>query len=574
MSGQRSETLKWNRYVWPSEWSVANGPTRSQRAMLCVKQSGLPFEDLSAVSLDVVGRTSWLPTEDTYQRRRQYGNEVASVEYVPNMSRKACERSPNRPNQSNLERHVEAFRCQSGSNPLECVTCAAVAPPQVVEGVGTWIMAVEPSPVATVAWRTAQTGGSRAMRVAQGPRPCAPLLRAWPHLLSQTDCTAQSPLLWRLACLQRAEDGSELWNGSRWRSHRHSCVSTWAAVVCPPGRGDKCQGFRGGVLDSLVNNISVQPSTLSRVRDGWRRAPRCPAPRSRGTVHACRGNRSSASLWVTGLVGHRACQRMDRVSLSGHSIRQSTNADCGVRHTSVARSRRSECAWEGHGGRCRSSRWQELWEQPTMSVDWGPVRSAVRLRGPHEWRCTLNVPALCGPFRNGGASALFRRRRTVCPLLLLCRTSRDTASRHARLPPFKVCRWRHPAVSPTPPSTSWFSVLAGGLPVARVFFSSWAPACYGPWHGRDGASRGGSGTPAAVCDSRRRLWSGNVPAGRDAHDWRRLRVAACVGSDHRCDAVAPAKQVLSEYGFLAVSRPEYGYNPEYVAEYSSMIVHW
>jgi len=33
MSGQRSETVKWNRYVWPCEWSVANGPTRFQRAM-------------------------------------------------------------------------------------------------------------------------------------------------------------------------------------------------------------------------------------------------------------------------------------------------------------------------------------------------------------------------------------------------------------------------------------------------------------------------------------------------------------------------------------------------------------
>jgi len=53
-----------------------------------VKQSGLPFEDLSAVGLDVVVRTAWLPTEDTYQRRRQYRNEEASVEYVPNMSRK------------------------------------------------------------------------------------------------------------------------------------------------------------------------------------------------------------------------------------------------------------------------------------------------------------------------------------------------------------------------------------------------------------------------------------------------------------------------------------------------------
>jgi len=33
------------------------------------------------------------------------------------------------------------------------------------------------------------------------------------------------------------------------------------------------------------------------------------------------------------------------------------------------------------------------------------------------------------------------------------------------------------------------------------------------------------------------------------------------------------EQGLSEYGFLAESGPEYGYNPEYVAEYSSMIVH-
>jgi len=83
----------------------------------------------------LVGRTSWLPTKDTYQRRRQYRNEEASVEYVPDMSRKACERSWNRPNQGNLARHVEAFRYQSGSNPLECVMCVAVAPPHVVEGV-------------------------------------------------------------------------------------------------------------------------------------------------------------------------------------------------------------------------------------------------------------------------------------------------------------------------------------------------------------------------------------------------------------------------------------------------------
>jgi len=37
--------------------------------------------------------------------------------------------------------------------------------------------------------------------------------------------------------------------------------------------------------------------------------------------------------------------------------------------------------------------------------------------------------------------------------------------------------------------------------------------------------------------------------------------------------VAIVYQGLSEYGFLAVSGPEYGYSPEYVAEYSSMIVH-
>jgi len=33
MSGQRTESVKWNRYVWPCEWSLANGPTRCQRAM-------------------------------------------------------------------------------------------------------------------------------------------------------------------------------------------------------------------------------------------------------------------------------------------------------------------------------------------------------------------------------------------------------------------------------------------------------------------------------------------------------------------------------------------------------------
>jgi len=75
-----------------------------------MKQSGLPFNDPSAVGLDVVGGTAWLPTEDTYQRRRQYRNEETSVEYVPKMSRKACERGPNRPNQGTLARHKEAIR--------------------------------------------------------------------------------------------------------------------------------------------------------------------------------------------------------------------------------------------------------------------------------------------------------------------------------------------------------------------------------------------------------------------------------------------------------------------------------
>jgi len=72
-----------------------------------------------------------------------------------------------------------------------------------------------------------------------------------------------------------------------------------------------------------------------------------------------------------------------RVSLSGHPFRQSTKADCGVRHLPVARSHRSDCAWEGHEGRCRSPRCQVVWKQPTMSADLGRVRSAVRLRGPH-----------------------------------------------------------------------------------------------------------------------------------------------------------------------------------------------
>jgi len=79
------------------------------------------------------------------------------------MSRKACERRPNCLNQGNLTRHVEAFRYQLGSNPLECMTCVAVAPPQAVEGVRAWIMPVEPSPAATVACRIAPAGGPRAV---------------------------------------------------------------------------------------------------------------------------------------------------------------------------------------------------------------------------------------------------------------------------------------------------------------------------------------------------------------------------------------------------------------------------
>ena len=84
----------------------------------------------------IVGRSDWLPTNDTYQRRRYYRNEEVSVEYVPNMSRKVCERSPNRPNQGNIARHVNAFRYQFGSNPHECVTCVAVPPHYVVQGLG------------------------------------------------------------------------------------------------------------------------------------------------------------------------------------------------------------------------------------------------------------------------------------------------------------------------------------------------------------------------------------------------------------------------------------------------------
>jgi len=126
------------------------------------------------------------------------------------------------------------------------------------------------------------------------------------------------------------------------------------------------------------------------------------------------------------------------VSLSGHPIRQSANADFGVPHTPVARSHRSEYAWEGRAGRCRSPRWQVVWGQPRMSVDLGPVRSAVRLRGPHGWRCTLNVPAFCGPFRNGGASALFSPSTDVVSTAVAV----PYVSRHGKPP------------SPTPPLQS------------------------------------------------------------------------------------------------------------------------
>jgi len=101
-----------------------------------VKKSGLPFEVLSAVGLGVVGHGGLLRTKDTYQRRRKYLKEEAAVEYVLNMFRKACERGRKRPNQGNVARHVEALRYQIGLNPHECVTCVAVAPPQVVQGVG------------------------------------------------------------------------------------------------------------------------------------------------------------------------------------------------------------------------------------------------------------------------------------------------------------------------------------------------------------------------------------------------------------------------------------------------------
>jgi len=114
----------------PTGQRVANGQCNGE------KWSKLPFEYLRAVGLGVVGRSWWFPTKDTYQRRRKNRKEAASVKYVPNMSRKACERSPNRPNHGNLARHVEALRYKFGSNPLEYVMCVAVALPQVVEGVG------------------------------------------------------------------------------------------------------------------------------------------------------------------------------------------------------------------------------------------------------------------------------------------------------------------------------------------------------------------------------------------------------------------------------------------------------
>jgi len=99
-----------------------------------VKSGGLPFEDLSAVGLGIVGRSGSLPTKDTYQRRLKYRNLEVSVEYLPNISRKACELSPQRPNEGNPARHVEAFRYHFGPNPPERLTCVAVAPLQVVEG--------------------------------------------------------------------------------------------------------------------------------------------------------------------------------------------------------------------------------------------------------------------------------------------------------------------------------------------------------------------------------------------------------------------------------------------------------
>ena len=94
------------------------------------------MEDLSAVGHGFVGRSGWLPTKETYQIRRKYRNEEASVEYAPNMSRKTCERSPKSPHEDYLTGHVQAFLYQFGSNPPECVTRVAVALPQVVQGLG------------------------------------------------------------------------------------------------------------------------------------------------------------------------------------------------------------------------------------------------------------------------------------------------------------------------------------------------------------------------------------------------------------------------------------------------------
>jgi len=64
--------------------------------------------------------------------------------------------------------------------------------------------------------------------------------------------------------------------------------------------------------------------------------------------------------------------------------------------------------------------------------------------------------------------------------------------------------------------------------------------------------------------------SGSVFRSREGS--LRLHGRAAVHGSQHWDK--PHKQKLSEYGFLAVSGPEYRYIPEYVAEYSSMIVQW
>jgi len=87
-------------------------------------------------------------------------------------------------------------------------------------------------------------------------------------------------------------------------------------------------------------------------------------------------------------------------------------------------------------------------------------------------------------------------------------------------------------------------------------------------HGRGGVVKTrGDGVRGLRTPWERRTEAGAAaqPAGfAHANGPRRSRARETAQGSH---------QGLSEYGFLAVSKPEYGYIPEYVAEYLSMIVH-